>query len=60
MSNSYKTSNNLDNIRVGGEWLTREEEIRNRVANAFKDLLLDTGFWRSSPEGARFLQSRCK
>ena len=54
MENSHKRSNTIERIRIGGEWLEGEGEVRTGIVNAFKDLLSDPGTWRASPEGLDF------
>ena len=51
MTNSHKRRNIIDKIRIGGEWLEGEGEVRTGIVNAFKGLLSDLGVWRASPEG---------
>ena len=50
MTNSHKKSNTIKRIRIGGEWLEGDGEVRIGIVNAFKDLLSDPGTWRASPE----------
>ena len=47
MANSHKKSNTIERIRIGGEWLEGEGEVRTGIVNAFKDLLSDPGTWES-------------
>ena len=54
MANSHKKSNTIEMIRIGGEWLEGDGEVRTGIVNAFKTLLSDPGFWRASPEGLDF------
>ena len=54
MTNSHKKRNNIDRIRIGGDWLNGEDEVRTGIANAFKELLSDLGVWRCSLEGLNF------
>ena len=54
MTNSHKKSNTIERIRVNGEWIEGDEEVRIGIVNAFKELLSDPGTWRASPEGLDF------
>ena len=54
MANSHRKRNNIDRIRIGGDWLNCTEEVRTSIVNAFKVLLSDPGDWRASPEGLNF------
>ena len=54
MTNSHKRSNTIERIRIGGEWLEGEGEVRTGIVNAFEGLLSDSGIWRGSPEGLDF------
>ena len=54
MANSHKKSNTIERIRIGGDWLEGDEEVRTGIVNAFKVLLSDPGSWRASPEGLDF------
>ena len=54
MTNSHKRSNTIERIRIGGESLKGEGEVRSGIVNAFKGLLSDPGIWRASPEGLDF------
>ena len=51
MTNSHKKSNTIERIRIGGEWLEGDGEVRTGIVSAFKVLLSDPGSWRASPEG---------
>ena len=46
MTNSHRKRNNIDRIRIGGDWLNCTEEVRTSIVNAFKVLLSDPGDWR--------------
>ena len=54
MANSHRKRNNIDWIRIGGDWLNGTEEVSTGIVNAFKVLLFDPGDWRASPEGLNF------
>ena len=51
MANAHKRRNNVDRIKINGEWLTEENDIREGIANAFKTLLSNPGEWRPSVSG---------
>ena len=38
MANSHKKSNTIERIRIGGDWLEGDEEVRTGIVNAFKVL----------------------
>ena len=54
MENSHRKRNNIDRIRIGGDWLNGTEEVRTDIVNAFKVLLSNPGDWRVSLEGLNF------
>ena len=54
MANSHKRINIIDRIRIGGEWLEGEGEVRTCIVNSLKGLLYDPGVWRVSPKGLNF------
>ena len=54
MANSHRKRNNIDWIRIGGDWLNGTEEVSTGIVNAFKVLLFDPGDWRASPKGLNF------
>ena len=54
MANSHRRRNNIDRIRIGGDWLNGEENIKIGIVNAYKNLLSDLGGWRASPESLVF------
>ncbi|RVW43416.1 Transposon TX1 uncharacterized 149 kDa protein [Vitis vinifera] len=54
MANAHRRRNNVDRIKVNGDWLTEENDIREGIANAFKTLLSNPGDWRPSVSGLQF------
>ena len=54
MENSHRKRNNIDRIRIGGDWLNGTEEVRTDIVNAFKVLLSNPGDWRVSLEVLNF------
>ena len=53
MANSHRR-NNIVKLRINGEWVTREDDFRLVIVNAFKNLLFDPRDWRANPEGLDF------
>ena len=39
MASAHCRNNSLERIKINGEWLLEEQEIREGIANAFKNLL---------------------
>ena len=54
MANSHRRRNNIDRIRIGGDWLNEEENIKIGIVNAYKNLLSDPGGWRASSKSLVF------
>ena len=36
MENAHRRNNSLDRVKINGEWLSKEQEVREGVANAFQ------------------------
>ena len=53
MANPHRKRNNINRIRIGGDWLNGTEEVRTCIVNAF-NVLSDLGDWRASPKGLNF------
>ena len=49
MANSIRRRNNIDRVRIGGDWRHGEEHVRSSVVNAYKVMLSNPGGWRASP-----------
>ena len=47
MANSHRRSI-INKIRINGRWLIRENEIKQGVVEAFKNLLTVPGEWRAN------------
>ena len=45
MTNSHKRQSQIRKLRINGVWFTKKIALRQNIANAFKDLLTDTGDW---------------
>ena len=41
----------MDRIKVGGVWLSKEQEVRIGIADAFKQLLMEDLEWRADMRG---------
>ena len=54
MANSHRRGNQISKMRINEAWLTKEEELRKGVVEAFKTLLSNTGEWRASLDGLSF------
>ena len=48
MVNAHSRRNFLARVRVDGSWLSDEEEIKERVSNAYQHLSAENGDWRPS------------
>ncbi|RVW25093.1 hypothetical protein CK203_113755 [Vitis vinifera] len=46
MANVHRRRNNVDQIRINGVWHSEENEISERIVNAFRSLLSNPGDWR--------------
>ena len=55
MANAHLRKNALVKIKINGDWLFGKQEIRERVANAFKSLLNESMEWRANIEGLPFM-----
>ncbi|KAL6343074.1 hypothetical protein AAG906_017886 [Vitis piasezkii] len=51
MKNAHRRNNYLDKIKVNGVWLTEKQDVRERLANAFHQLLLEDSSWKADIEG---------
>ena len=51
MTNAHRRNNSLDKIKVNGVWLTEEQDVREGLANAFHQLLLEDSGWKTDIEG---------
>ena len=47
MTSTHRRSNSLDRIKINGEWLSEEQEIREGIANAFHQLLSEDTGWKA-------------
>lgn len=51
MANAHCINNSLERIKIDGMWLIEEQEVRERVVNAFHQLLSEEPGWRADIEG---------
>ena len=54
MANSHRRRSSINKVRINGRWLTGENEIRQGVVEAFKNLLTDPREWRAIPTNLSF------
>ncbi|RVW38818.1 LINE-1 reverse transcriptase-like [Vitis vinifera] len=47
MTSAHRRNNFLERIKINGEWFLEEQEIREGIANAFKDLLSEDTGWKA-------------
>ena len=48
MASAHHRNNSLDRIKINGEWLSEEQEIREGIANAFHNLLSEDMGWKAA------------
>ena len=51
MANAHRRNNSLDRIKINGVWMTKDQEVREGIVNAFQHLLLEEPGWRADIEG---------
>ena len=47
MTSAHRRNNSLDRIKINGEWLSEEQEVREGIANAFHQLLSEDTGWKA-------------
>ena len=47
MASDHRRNNSLERIKINGEWLLEEQEIREGIANAFQNLLSEDMGWKA-------------
>ena len=47
MASAHRRKNSLDRIKINGEWLSEEQEIREGIANVFHQLLTEDMGWKA-------------
>ena len=56
MARAHRRNNSLDRIKINGEWLLEEQEIREGIASAFHQLLSEDKGWKANIGRLRFDQ----
>ena len=46
MTNAHHRNNSMDKIKINGVWLSEEQEVREGVANAYQQMLLEDSDWK--------------
>ena len=54
MTNSPRRGNQILMMRINGEWVTKDFELRQGIVEAFKSVLTNTGEWRASLDDLSF------
>ncbi|RVW33902.1 hypothetical protein CK203_082918 [Vitis vinifera] len=47
MASAHRRNNSLERIKINGEWLLEEQEIREGIANAFQNMLSEDMGWKA-------------
>ena len=47
MASAHKRNNALDRIKVNGEWIVEEQEVREEVVNSFQQMLSEDMDWKA-------------
>ena len=56
MANAHRRNNSLNKIKINGVWLSEEQDVREGVANAYQQMLLENSDWKAavrSPKPSR-------
>ena len=56
MATAHQRRNSMDKIKVNGIWLSDEQKVRTRIANAFKQLLTEDSEWKTDIGGLNLNQ----
>ncbi|XP_034674249.1 uncharacterized protein LOC117905435 [Vitis riparia] len=56
MASAHRRNNSLERIKINGEWLLEEQEIREGIANAFKNFLSEDKGWKADIGGIQLEQ----
>ena len=51
MTNAHRKNNSLDKIKINGVWLTKEQDVREGVANAYHQMLSENAEWKADIGG---------
>nr|CAN66460.1 hypothetical protein VITISV_035842 [Vitis vinifera] len=47
MASAHRRNNALDRIKVNGEWLSEEQEVRKEIVNSFQQMLSEDMEWKA-------------
>ena len=47
MASAHRRNNAMDRIKVNGEWLVKEQEVREGVVNSFQQMLSEDMVWQA-------------
>ena len=47
MANTHHRNNSLDRIKINGGWLSKEQEMREGVVNAYQQMLSEDSGWKA-------------
>ena len=47
MANVHRRNNSLDKIKINGVWLSKKQEVREGIANAYQQMLLEDSGWKA-------------
>ncbi|WJZ84046.1 hypothetical protein VitviT2T_003674 [Vitis vinifera] len=56
MASAHRRNNQLERIKINGEWLLEEQEIREGIASTFQSLLSEDMGWKADIGGLRLDQ----
>ena len=54
MANLHRRRNTITKMKINGQFITGEEQLRLRITKAFEAMLADSGEWRANLEGLHF------
>ena len=47
MISAHRRNNDFDRIKVNGEWLSEEQEVRKEIVNSFQQMLSEDMEWKA-------------
>ena len=47
MANVHRRNNSLDKIKINGVWLSKKQEVREGIANAYQQMLSEDLGWKA-------------
>ena len=47
MTSAHRRNNSLDRVKINGEWLLKEQEVREGIVNTFQQLLSEDTGWKA-------------